>query len=533
MNKTNMFAEANDPGMRAYKTADTTNEAGHPAWKRPLEERTIQLLTTNTLDNTFYADQETIAKETGETYRAMLAKDPEFFAKAIVYARNEGCMRLQPIVGLVFLSTLPKDEARLFDAAFRQVIQTPHDLQSFIEWAENSGIRKSAGRRIKRNVCAWLNRMSEYHAIKYPLSGKGFSLRDIVCLFRPKPISLKQGLLFKWIVKGEYGGEGTVLRQVHAYEQLKRATKPAEVRRLIEEGRLPHEVATGVVKPDAETWAFIMRQMPHFAMLRNLNTLDRAGVFSNPENVRHAVSVLANREAVLKSKVLPFQYHEAFKAYEGANSDIRDAIVSALELSFENLPEIPGDVVIAPDVSGSMSNTLSSGKSKATYSDIAGIFSAALFRKSPTCTILPFGDRVVTDFRASRHDSIMTTAKAFHHRNMGTDVGAPIRYANQNGLRMDVFIGITDNMEWYTQHAGWGGQSTGFYGEWTKRTNKNAKAFLVRIDPYQGAAAPPADSNCHLIYGWNAKVLDYIALTMRGAGGQVEAVRQVNLMVQR
>ena len=47
----------------------------------------------------------------------MALKDPAFMARAIVYARREGLMRLQPIVGLAYLA---KADRALFRRIFGQ-----------------------------------------------------------------------------------------------------------------------------------------------------------------------------------------------------------------------------------------------------------------------------------------------------------------------------------------------------------------------------------------------------------------------------
>ena len=66
--------------------------------------------------------------------------------------------------------------------------------------------------------------------------------------------------------------------QIDAFEQIKRldlgdSADQSALRALIDAGRLPYEVVTGVAKPDVDTWAGLMRQMPYFALLRHLNTL--------------------------------------------------------------------------------------------------------------------------------------------------------------------------------------------------------------------------------------------------------------------
>lgn len=530
-NKASTFSRVNDPSVRAYDNAEAKNLTGHPAWSTPLEERTIQLLSTGTLDNTFYQTKEELSKEASDVFGAILAKDPVFLAKAIVHARNVGCIRLMPIVGLVFLST--GEQKQLFRDAFRQTIRTPHDLATFVQWCRRAGIRKGLGQGVKRVINVWLNQLGEFHAIKYPLeSGSdGFSLRDIIRVSRPVPKSESQKALFSWIVKGEVPS-AELLPQVSAYEALKRSTDPSQARELIEKGRIPHEVATGIVKPDQATWGFIMRQMPHFALLRNLNTLTRQGVLGDSENVEYVVGRLTDRKAVLNSRVLPFRYFEALQAYindGNTNNRIVGALGQALETSFQNMPELVGNVVIGVDTSGSMGSSIG-GKSSARYIDVASIFAAALYKKSRSVTVYPFDTRV-HNFTYNQGDSILTIAKGISgYGGGGTDIGSFVREVNRNSGKVDTLIGITDSEEWHTEPGGYGG-SRGFYGEWLKlkQSNPNACAFLVRIDPYATSPHPPADKSITMISGWSPSVIEFIALAQKGFGAQVEAVRNVSL----
>ena len=70
-----------------YSAPTKTNRdsAGYAAWDRPIEEQTLQTLLTNTLTNTFYADARELLKESEAVHDAMLAKDADFYARALVW----------------------------------------------------------------------------------------------------------------------------------------------------------------------------------------------------------------------------------------------------------------------------------------------------------------------------------------------------------------------------------------------------------------------------------------------------------------
>lgn len=231
---TSMFAPA-------VPRSTTVNRDGFPSYEAPLSHQYLQVLLTNTLGNTFYASGDQLLQEADQLHDAMLVADPEFMAKSLVFARNEGFMRLQPIFGLAKLAGVRPD---LFKQVFDRVILIPSDLQDFFTILSSMG-RGQGGRAVKRTVARWLNeKLSEYWAIKYNGRGRGYSLGDLVRTVHPKPAGDKQAALFRYVINGECAGD--FLPQIQVFELLKRASMPKQRAELIAEGRLPHEVVTGV-----------------------------------------------------------------------------------------------------------------------------------------------------------------------------------------------------------------------------------------------------------------------------------------------
>jgi 60 kDa SS-A/Ro ribonucleoprotein len=517
-----------------YEQATGVNHEGFPSFARTLEEQYLQVLLTNTLGHTFYASIGDNYADTKDVHQRMLARDPEFAARALVYARTQGTMRLQPIIGLVYLSLADRT---LFRAIFPRVIQTPGDLLDFVQIVRSKQIRPGLGRMIKEEVNRWLNGISEYHVIKYGSdAGSKLSLRDVLRLTHPQPQDEQRDALFLYLTdrqkwRDSYGERiAELLPQVHALEVLKQAENAVEIRALIEQGRLPYEVVTGAIKPDRETWQFLMRQMPYFALLRHLNTLQRAGVLADPATAAYVAERLANANALRKAKLLPFRLHAAWVAFEPASEveqSIKRALEQALEQAFVNLPPLPGVVAIAPDVSGSMSGSINH-PSKVRYIDVAAIFAGALLKASTKALVLPFETGVVEVNIKPKLPLMQIVAKLAAIGGGGTAVSAPVSKLLKERAVVDVFIGITDNVEWATDT--YGGQ--GFLPTWRRYRQEvapHAQAFLITIAPYRQVVAPPDEPGIHFVYGWADHVPAYIAQTLAGFAGQVEAVRQVQL----
>ncbi len=480
---------------------DIKNRDGYFGFQRPLEEQYLQTLLTNTLRNTFYADKNDLFQEAEFIHEQMLQKDAEFVAKALPFARQKGCMRLQPVYGLAKLAQTHKE---LFKEIFSKVILIPSDLQDFMTILEGSG-HGQGGRAVKNTVAKWLNQnLSEYWSIKYNGKGRGFSLADIIQTTHPVPGSEQTGKLFKYLISGECGFQDG---KIYAYEQLKKAQTSVEQIRWIKEGQLPHEVVTGVCNMSrtgaSELWNALVPEMPVFALIRNLNALDRAGVLDTNRSLIE--KKLTDGDILRKSKILPFRFLNAFNATPKAW--VKDALRQAVELTFASLPEIPGKTAVFLDSSGSMSGE---------YLRIGSVFALALFKKTKGNGVFWLFDTAVHDPKASLHDSILTQAERITAQG-GTDTGAPVR-ALRN--RVDNIIIITDEQ----QNSG-----SPFYKElvnYRKKYNANARAFVIDLAPYRSGMVPPADDLSHYIYGWSDQVLQYISFATNGYGSMVEAIKK-------
>ena len=73
------------------------NHEGAPSFKRGLRERLLQVLSTNTLSDTFYVKKEQLAQETIGVIMEAREKDPRYLAQAIVWARQSGLMNFRKL----------------------------------------------------------------------------------------------------------------------------------------------------------------------------------------------------------------------------------------------------------------------------------------------------------------------------------------------------------------------------------------------------------------------------------------------------
>lgn len=485
-------------------TGDRVNCEGYPAFSRSWQEQYVQLLLTNTMSNTFYMDETSLMLHSQELHEAALNEDVCFAAKAMIYARNQGFMRLQPIFGLSLLSN---GYPNLFKRVFPYIIQTPADLSDFL-YILSSAKRGQGGRAVKTMAAQYLNRLSEYHAIKYKGKGLAFPLADMLRTIHPKPVNNKQSALFAYL-RAKGTPDLSELPQVAAVRQLHTAHSEAEQIAAIAAGRLPHNLVTGAVKMTPAIWEALLPDMPLFALLRHLATLERNNIVDNHRELIE--NRLADETSLRRAKILPFRLAQAYQSIN--NAWIKDALRNAVEKSIVNLPELEGSVAILLDISGSMEGQ---------YLVSGALFALGLYKQSGGKAKFLLFDTAVYDPQPSLCDSILTQAERIKSGG-GTDTGVALKYLRQQKWNIDTIVLITDEQ----QNSG-----SPFYKELTsyrKTVNRYAKAVIIDLTPYDAAMTPPDDEQTYYCYGWSDAALTFTANVTRGYGSLIEEIHAIQL----
>lgn len=515
--------------------ATTTNFDSYPAYRVSLYEDYTQMILTNTIGNTFYANQDKLLDCSIELHKAMLKKDPEFMMKAAIYGRTRNMMRLQPIMAVAFLSTI--NDKSYFRRAFNEVIKTPNDLIDFMTIVGNIRNGRGLGRAVKGAINNYLNNLDEYRIVKYGSKKKSnWSLRDIIRACHPVPKDKHQGTLFDYIVNNSLY---KTHEQILSVEAIKRLDPDApdyteKVKYFIERGKLPYEIVTGIIKPNAEIWEYLMKQMPIFALTRHLNTLDRTGVFNKQENVEYVVNKLTNPNIIKNSRMLPFRFSTAYKAFKGPN-EISNALKKALDLSIENASIITGKTAWFIDLSGSMQ-----GK----YVEVASILALAGLKQSEDSMLLSFS-HILSYPRVDRNDSVMNNVeKVLELFGGGTYIGLCLKYLLgemdsdfecwggyhpyfPKSLRITEPISV-DNIVIITDEQ----QNLGVpviekFRQYKKKVNKDAKLFIINVAPYRYRLTNDNEPGVTFIYGWNDSVLDILKYSIEGSSKHVEYIRNM------
>ncbi len=512
-----------------FALSGQVNREGYPSFKRDWKEQYLQMLLTNSMKDAFYASGQELCKDALELHRFAADEDPVFMARALAFARNEGFMRLQPIVGLAVLSLCSPTQ---FSQAFPQVIRIVPDLAEFSLALESLG-RGQGGRAVKRSVSLFLNSLDEYAAMKYAGKGRGFTLRDLVRVYHPKPKDDKSADLFRYINKKLVWDDGAKARlpQLDAYEQLKRIdhNDTAKAVELISAGRLPDNVVTGIVNSsNADIWQALLPDMPMFSLLRHLVSLVRHGVLTKEFN-EFVASRLSDAEAIKRAKILPFRFVQAWrqldalrrnKTVESPEGNTLDkewwllkVLEKAVEASVEAMPDLPGRTAVMLDISGSMQGR---------FLDAGSVLALSLLKKTGGRGRFMLFDTESDDVHVDPNETIIRAASRIDTRG-GTDTGVCLKQLTREKDFFDTLIIVTDEQ-----------QNTGspFYKQlrkYRREINPEARAFVIDVSPYGSAMTPPDDGKTWYCYGWSDQIVSFIALALRGYGDLVETVSKINL----
>ncbi|WLQ11704.1 RNA-binding protein [Hahella aquimaris] len=454
--------------------ADTVNQAGGLAYKYSAEHALAQYAVTGCFTSTFYASAEDQLEKVME-FAAQV--EPEFIAKLAVFARERGFMKDMPAL-LTAILTVRAPE--MVPVVFKRVIDNGRMVRNFVQIMRSGVVgRKSLGTMPKRLVKEWINARGE-SSLFMDSVGASPSMKDVIKMVRPKPENLMRQALYGYLIDREYDAEKLpqVVRDYEAFKADQSQPLPKVEFRLL----------TALNLTQAH-WAGIARNAGWQMTRMNLNTFARQGVFKEKGMDRVIADRLRDENAIRKAKAFPYQLMAAYTmAGEGVPKMVTEALQDAMEIALQNVPALEGRVVVLPDTSGSMTQSVSGyrpgASSKVRCIDVAALVAAAILAKNKDAEILPFATSV-HQVRLNPRDSVMTNAtKLAQLGGGGTNCSAPLVELNRRKAEVDTLVFVSDNESWIDTNSRYAGYNSGtaVMQEWLKLKQRNPNAKMVCID---------------------------------------------------
>lgn len=478
----------------AVAKTDTVNLAGGKAYAFSDKHALAQMAVTGTFNGTFYASA---GAQLDKMKQLLEGADPLFVARLAVYARQKGLMKDTPAFLLAWLHK--NSGPTLFEWAFRRVIDNGKMLRNFVQIVRAGTFgRKSLGSTAKRCVQNWL-RAQEPRFLLNASVGNDPSLKDVIKLAHPKPVSEEQDALFSYLIDKDLDKAWAAILPdvVREYEAWKKGTGSGEI------PKLDFRLLDGLPLT-AEHWTGIATTGSWLQTLMNLNTFKRHGVFENHEAVNTVAQRLANEKAVLNSGVFPYKILNAYQATKGQVPEkITKALHKAMEASTQNVPSLGNiSIVVGVDVSGSMKSPVTGTRGSATSSfrcvDLAALIASVVARKHDDVVVMPV-DTSIHRHSLDFSDSILgNAAKLAKYGGGGTQLGLVTEECLKRKFYPDLIIMVSDNESWIN------GRTTGYYrGSGTelaegfqriKNMNRKAKMVCIDITPNATTQAQESDS---------------------------------------
>lgn len=329
------------------KFTETTHEGGPAARMTPLRALRRSVMSCFLWEKEFYEDGQEIAKRIGE----LVAKcNPTDVSNIAIEARNAAYLRHVPLLLLVHLAEASKGTS-LMRETVPQVVKRADELTELCAMWWHLHPDTHIPHNMEKGLRdAWKN-FNEYQLAKYDSTG-AVKLRDVLRLTHPRPTSDERNALYKRIID-------------------RTLTTPDT-----------WEVELSAGKDKKETWTRLLQEnkLGGLALLRNLRNMHQVGV--DQDLIRYAISTNPF------NMVLPFRFTAAARIMPMYERFLDDALIKKIR----QLPPLVGKTAVMVDVSGSMSEKLSS-KSDLSRMDAAATLASII--NSRELRVFSFADRVM------------------------------------------------------------------------------------------------------------------------------------------
>ena len=260
------------------------------------------------------------------------------------------------------------------------------------------------------------------------------------------------------------------------------------------------------------------------ALMRNLGKFSSIGLMGVPKHRDYIVKRLSDAASVLESKLHPLKLLVASKVYSQGAGDlgkltwkvdgfILNALTTAFKLSFGNVPKSGKRMMIALDVSGSMSTPCAGAKNLSCREGSAAMALVQVAVEGVEnvhvrgfCSIFHNFDGKIRP-EMSVQDAINATNVPFG----STDCALPMVRALQEGLKIDTFVIYTDSETYMgTIHPQVALQ------QYREKTGINAKVVVVGMVSNCLSIVDPLDQNTLNLAGFDTATPEIISLFASG-----------------
>ena len=467
----------------------TTNICGHVAYA--LEDKVklaTQVMTSFMNEPKYYGDN---TPDIIETARKVIAEDGLFVAKLAIYTRNTMNMRSTSHMLCAVLAHDVKGEQYVRPTIKACVVRGDDAIEIFSAYKAlfpNEPIPNNMRRGLKDAIDA----MDDYSIAKYQCKADAIKMADLIKLCHA---NRRPGVTDACI-------EGTLNKPTSWETELS---------------------AYGNTK---ETWEKLIAEdnVPYMAALRNLRNMITAA----PDNFDVVLTRLTDKQAVAKSRQLPFRFYSAYRSVENiASTKVLDALEDAIDASLENCPKLPGRTAIAVDVSGSMWQRISRNSS-ISCADVASLLGICAAKLSDEAWLYTFADNA-RKIPIASHGGVLSQMDKLRGSGGCTNMGSAFEMIDADGIDVDRIIILSDNE--VNRDGIWankGKQCIQTLAD-AYRNKVGHDVWVHAIDMMGYGTAQFTGKHTNIIAGWNEKIFNLIPMAESGTDAFINDIENVKI----
>lgn len=438
-------------------------------------DRLDRFLVLGSEGGTYYVGEKTLTVDNAKVVTKLLHEDGMRVVERIIEISEAGrAPKNDPAIFALAMASAA-DDAKVRRAALNALPRVCRIGTHLFHFAQFVEAFRGWGRALRRAVGDWYNGKEldtlVHQLVKYK-SRDGWSNRDLLRLSHPATVDSVRNSLYKWVVDSENADiSAPELRRVVAAEQLSVETDVHTAVSLIQEFNLPREVVNTALLNSVEVWDALLTRMPLEAMIRNLGKMTSVGLLSPMSDASRAVvEALGDTERLAKARIHPLGVLVALNTYNSGrgvkgsltwtpDQSIVDALDKAFYTAFKNVEPTNKRVLLALDVSGSM-----------TCGEIAGMAG-------------------ITPRIGSAAMAMVTAAVESSHLIKGFTAGSGGYYSRSKRDELDGFIDLNisprmrlDNVISYIDNLTMGGTDCALPMVWALKNKVPVDAFVVYTD---------------------------------------------------
>lgn len=453
------------------------NNAGGIAFKMKKWDYLKRFLILGTENGTYYVDQKKLTADALKNVQKCIDSDGIKAVKMIVKISVAGRAADNDfaIYALAMAASAKSRETRRYALQeMHKVCRIGTHLFHFVSYVK--GMR-GFGRGLREALARWYTEKEtkelSYQLLKYQ-GRDGWTHRDVIRLAHPVPADDRMDGLFAYAT-----GNTSIIPHVSMYasgaHHIRLAGNASEASEFIKKYSLTREVVPTQFMNSKEVWEAMFEKMPMMAMLRNLGKMASLGMHQSFSLIeKETCRRLTDETIVKRSRLHPIAIMNALLVYRSGrgfkgslswtpSGKVIDALEQCFYLSFKNVKPTGKNIMLALDVSGSMTQQLN--RSFMSCRVASAVLAMVTMRTEEHTDIIGFtdvgkdsysvnsGDRMwggcrnsVARLPLSKNANFDTVCREVSGLPFSrTDCALPMTYCEKKNLDVDAICIYTDN----------------------------------------------------------------------------------------